>query len=354
MNIEIIKTQTPKQKPDQKNLGFGDYFTDHMFTMRYTKGQGWHSPKIEPYAPIQMDPAAMVLHYAQEIFEGLKAYRSHEGKILLFRPDRNFARLNVSAKRLCIPQIDEEFAIKALEELVKIDADWIPTEPGTSLYIRPFIIAMDAHLGVRAANELLFTIILSPVGAYYKEGFNPVKIYIETELVRAVKGGTGFTKCGGNYAASLAGQEKAHELNYSQVLWLDGREHKYVEEVGAMNVFFKINGTVVTPSLEGSILSGVTRMSVIEMLKSKGYKVEERLLPVDELIAAAENGTLEEAWGTGTAAVISPIGELFCDGKVYKLNGGNIGETSQMLYDELTGIQWGKLPDTFGWTRVIG
>lgn len=353
MNIEVIKTKTPKQKPDQKNLGFGKYFTDHMFIMKYTEGQGWHSPTICPYAPIPLDPAALVLHYAQEVFEGLKAYHSPEGKILLFRPQKNFARLNVSNERLCIPKIDEDFALHALEELVKLDRDWIPTEPGTSLYIRPFVIAVDAHLGVHSAKELLFIIILSPVGAYFKEGLNPVKIYVETELVRAVKGGTGFTKCGGNYAASLAGQAKAQELNYSQVLWLDGREHKYVEEVGAMNVFFKINGTIVTPSLDGSILSGVTRMSVVEMLRSKGYKVEERLLPIAELMEAANNGKLEEAWGTGTAAVISPIGELNCDGNICVINSGKIGTVSQMLYDELTGIQWGKKPDPFGWTYVI-
>ena len=351
--IKIIKTTSPKVKPDENALGFGNYFTDHMFTMKYTEGKGWHSPTISPYAPISLDPAAMVFHYAQEVFEGLKAYRSPEGKILLFRPEKNFARLNVSNERLCIPQIDEKFALKALETLIKVEKDWVPSAPGTSLYIRPFIIAVDAHLGVHAAKELLFIIILSPVGAYFAEGLNPVKIFIETEYVRAVKGGTGFTKCGGNYAASLIGQEKASKLNYSQVLWLDGKEHKYVEEVGAMNVFFKINGKVVTPSLEGSILPGITRMSAIELLRNKGYMVEERRLPVAELIDAAKTGALEEAWGTGTAAVISPIGELNFENTPYVVNNGEIGETSQMLYDTLTGIQWGKIADEYGWSHVI-
>ena len=353
MKIEVKLTSAQKKKPDQNNLGFGNYFTDHMFLMNYTEGQGWHSPRIIPYGNLELDPSAMILHYGQEVFEGMKAYHTDDGRILLFRPEKNMTRLNVSNTRLCIPLIDEKFALEALETLIKLEKDWIPTEEGTSLYIRPFIIATDAHLGVRPSNEYLFVIILSPVGAYYKEGLDPVKIYVETEYVRAVKGGTGFTKSGGNYASSLIGQDKAKKLKYTQVLWLDGKERKYIEEVGTMNVFFKIDGTVITPSLEGSILSGITRMSVIEMLKSWNIPVEERKISIDELEKAYNDGKLEEAFGTGTAAVISPIGEFNCNGTIMNINEGKIGKIAQSLYDDLTGIQWGKTEDTFGWTVEI-
>ena len=353
MEIKITKTASPKQKPDWSNLGFGNYYTDHMFLMNYDEGEGWHDPRIVPYGPIALDPAAMVLHYGQEVFEGLKAYRTAEGKVQLFRPEKNMARLNVSCDRLCIPKIDEEFAIEAIEALVKIDQDWIPTEDGTSLYIRPYIFAVDAHVGVHPANHLIFAIILSPVAAYYPEGINPVKIFVEQKYVRAVVGGTGFTKAGANYAISLKGQEEAAADGYIQVLWLDGVERKYVEEVGSMNVFFVIGDEVVTPSLRGSVLGGITRMSCCELLKSMGYKVSERLLSIDEVVDAYKNGKLAEAFGTGTAAVISPIGELKYGDLVMTVNDGKIGTISQKLYDTLTGIQWGKIPDTMGWTREI-
>ncbi len=353
MEIKIQKTTSPKQKPDQKKLGFGIYYTDHMFMMNYDEGQGWHDPRIVPYGPVSLDPAAMVLHYAQEVFEGLKAYRTADGKIQLFRPEKNMARLNVSCERLCIPKIDEEFAIKAIKTLVKVDEDWIPTEPETSLYIRPYIYATDAHVGVHAAKHLTFSIILSPVGAYYPNGIEPVKIFVEQKYVRATPGGTGFTKAGANYAISLKGQEEAEAQGYVQTLWLDGVERKYIEEVGSMNVFFMLKDEIVTPALVGSILGGITRMSIIELLRSKGYTVNERRISIDELMEKYEKGELLEAFGTGTAAVISPIGELKYGDKVMTVHDGKIGEVSQMLYDTLTGIQWGKIPDTMGWTVTV-
>ena len=355
LNIRKERTTNPKTKPDYSKLGFGRYFTDHMFLMDYNKEQGWHDARIVPYAPLSLDPSCMVFHYAQEMFEGLKAYYTPEGKIQLFRPDKNAERMQNTNERLCIPQIPNEDVLQAITEVVLFDRDWIPTKVGTSLYIRPFIIATDPHLGVHPSHSYLFCIILSPVAAYYAEGINPVKIFIERDYVRAVKGGTGFAKVGGNYASSLKGQEKAAKLGYSQVLWLDGIYRKYIDEVGAMNVFFVIGDEVVTPSLaEGSILPGVTRASCIELLKSKGYKVSERKISVDELYEAYDKGELKEAFGTGTAAVISPIGSLDDENKKAVINNGKIGPISQMLYDTLTGIQWGNLPDEFGWTRVIG
>ncbi len=352
--IKIELTKQPKEKPaDQSKLGFGKIFTDHMFVMNYDEGQGWHDPRIVPYGPLSLDPAAMCLHYGQEVFEGMKAYKTADGRVLLFRPDRNMARLNVSNERLCIPAIDEAFAVKAIEKLVSVEKDWIPTEEGTSLYIRPFIIAVDPHVGVHPAQHLIFLVICSPVGAYYPEGLNPVKIYVEQNYVRAVKGGMGFTKTAGNYAASLKAQDEAEKEGYTQVLWLDGVERKYIEEVGTMNVFFVIGDEVVTPSLQGSILSGVTRMSCIDILRSWGLKVSERRLSIDEVAKAYENGALKEAFGTGTAAVISPIGELKWGDHVMQINNGEIGEISQKLYDTLTGIQWGKLEDKMGWTVEV-
>lgn len=352
--ITIERTKNPKQKPtDQTKLGFGNYYTDHMFLMNYDEGEGWHNPRIVPYGPIELDPAAMCLHYGQEVFEGLKAYRTDDGRILLFRPDRNMARLNSSNERLCIPAIDEAFAVEAIKKLVSVDQDWIPTAEGTSLYIRPFIFATEPQVGVHPAQELLFAIILSPVGAYYPEGLNPVKIYVEDKYVRAVRGGMGYTKTGGNYAASLKAQDEAEKVGYTQVLWLDGVERKYIEEVGTMNVFFVIDDEIITPELQGSILPGVTRMSCIELLKNQGYKVSERRLSIDEVARAADEGRLREAFGSGTAAVISPIGELKWDDKVMTINNGEIGAISQHLYDTLTGIQWGKLPDPYGWTVEV-
>jgi branched-chain amino acid aminotransferase len=295
----------------------------------------------------------MCLHYGQEVFEGLKAYRADDGRILLFRPEKNMARLNVSNERLCIPQIDEEFCVEAIKALVNVDKDWIPSEPGTSLYIRPFIFAVDPHVGVHPAKHMLFVVILSPVGAYYPEGLNPVNIVVETKYVRAVKGGMGFAKTAGNYAASLKAQDEAEKMGYTQVLWLDGLHRKYIEEVGTMNIFFVIGDEVVTPALQGSVLSGITRMSTIELLRSKGYTVNERLISIDEVYEASQNGTLKEVFGTGTAAVISPVGQLLWDDKKMVINGGKIGEISQMVYDTITGIQWGKITDTFGWSTEV-
>ncbi len=351
MQISFTKTSCPKEKPDSSALGFGKIFTDHMFMMDYSREKGcWYNARIVPFENISLHPASTVLHYGSEIFEGLKAYRRKDGKVQLFRPIENIRRLNNSAERLCLPQIPEEDAMQALLEFVKVEQDWTPSLEGTSLYLRPFMFGNDESLGVHAVHNATFVIIASPVGSYYKEGINPVKIMIEDEDVRAVRGGTGYAKCGGNYAASNRAGERAEKKGYSQVLWLDGVERKYIEEVGAMNVMFKIGDEIVTPALSGSILPGITRKSCIEVLKNKGYKVSERLLSIDELASALENGELKEAWGCGTAAVVSPIGELCYKDKKYPVSGGKIGEVTQYLYDTLTGIQWGKLEDTFGWT----
>ncbi len=349
LDIKITKTQNPKVKPDVNTLGFGTYFTDHMFLMDYSKAEGWHDARIVPFDNIPIHPACTALHYAAEVFEGLKAYRRADGNVQLFRPDENAKRLNVSAERICLPEIAEEDFLQAVQTLVSVDKEWVPSEFGTSLYIRPFIFGNDPFLGVHGVDTAIFMVILSPVGSYYKEGINPVGIMIEDEDVRAVRGGTGYTKCGGNYAASTRAGEKAEKKGYSQVLWLDGVERKYIEEVGAMNVMFKIGDEIVTAALTGSIFSGITRKSCIEVLRSKGYTVNERLLSIDELAAAMKNGTLEEAWGTGTAAVISPIGKLEYKGEVFVVNGGKIGTVTQDLYDTLTGIQWGRVEDSFGW-----
>ena len=353
MEIKIERAKTLKEKPDQNNLGFGTYFTDHMFMMDYTEGVGWHDARIVPYAPIAMDPATMVLHYAQETFEGLKAYRNPKGEITLFRPEMNARRMINSNKRICMAELPEDMFVEAVEAIVKYEQDWIPTAKDTSLYIRPFMFASEASVGVHPAKSYTFVIILSPVGSYYPEGVNPVKIWVEDEYVRAVKGGTGFTKCGGNYAASIAAQVKAESHGYTQVLWLDGVHRKYVEEVGTMNVMFLIDDTVVTAPLEGSVLPGVTRDSIIHILKDWGYKVEERELSIDELMEAGRNGKLKEAFGTGTAAVISPVGQLYYKGEEIVINDCKTGELTQKLYDTLTGIQWGRLEDKYGWVRYI-
>lgn len=351
LNIKIEHTTSPKAKPtDDSQLGFGKIFTDHMFIMDYTKGE-WRDPRIVPYAPIPLDPSASCFHYGQEVFEGMKAYRGTNGETLLFRPEENFLRLNSSDERMCIPFIDVDFAVKAVSELVNIDKDWIPTGSGTSLYIRPFVIGCDPFLGVHPASEYKFIIILSPVGAYYASGLNPVKIFVEPNYVRAVRGGTGFTKTGGNYAASMKAQHDA--VGYAQVLWLDGIERKYIEEVGAMNVFFVIGDEIVTPELQGSILPGITRKSTIELLQSWGMNVVERRLSIDEVVEASKSGKLKEMFGTGTAAVISPVGELKYKDEEITINNNKIGEISQRLYDTLTGIQVGQIPDPFGWTKQI-
>lgn len=350
MEIKIIKTTAPKAKPaDETKLGFGKIFTDHMFIMEYDTGMGWHDARVVPYGDITLSPAAMVLHYGQEIFEGMKAYRRPDGEIQFFRPEENFKRLNSSAERLVIPQIPVEDALQALYTLVEVDKDWVPHTDGASLYIRPFIFAADPFLGVRPGDKYYFIIICSPSGAYYASGLNPVDIYVETKYVRAVKGGMGYTKTGGNYAASLAGQDEAHKQNYSQVLWLDGVERKYIEEVGAMNIFFIIDGEVVTPELQGSILPGITRKSVLELCRKWGMKVSERRISADEVAEAYKAGKLQEVFGSGTAAVISPVGHLKYGDLVMEINGNKIGEVSQKLYDTMTGMQYGKLPDEMGW-----
>ena len=352
MDINIQLTKSPKPKPDPETLVFGRQFTDHMFIAEYEAGKGWYKADILPYGPLSLDPSVIVLHYAQSAFEGMKCYRADDGRLLLFRPEMNFKRLNRSDERLCIPHIDEDFALKALKTLIKIDNEWVPSLDGTSLYIRPFVFASENALGVHPSSSYKFMIILSPVGAYYKEGLNPVRIVIEDEYVRSVRGSIGYTKGSANYAISLKGQEKAEAMGFTQVLWLDAVELKYIEEVGTMNVFFKINGEVITPMLSGSILPGVTRDSVIQLVKHKGIPVSERRISVEELLDAQAKGTLEEAFGSGTAAVISPIGTLGWEGKEFTIGNG-IGELSQLLYDQLTGIQYGRLPDPFGWVHEV-
>ncbi len=352
--IKLELTKNPKEKPaDQSKLGFGRIFTDHMYVMDYHEGQGWHDPKIIPYQPISLEPSAMVFHYAQEMFEGLKAYHTQDGRVLLFRPDRNIQRAENSCKRLCIPPVPQDDFLNALKTLVRVEKDWIPTTPGTSLYIRPFIIATDESLGVHPSHSYKFIIILSPSGAYYASGLNPVKIWIEDDYVRAVRGGIGEAKAGGNYAASLKAQVKGEAEGYAQVLWLDGVERKYIEEVGSMNIFFKIAGKVVTPQLNGSILPGVTRATCLDLCRSWGMEVEERRVSVEELVAAARDGSLEECWGSGTAAVISPVGTLRYGNDVMEIAGGGIGPVSQRLYDTVTGIQTGRLEDSYGWTVEV-
>lgn len=354
MEIKYELAKTLKEKPaDESKLGFGHIFTDHMFIMNYDTGEGWHDARIVPYGDISLSPAAMCLHYGQEIFEGLKAYRTAEGKIQLFRPDENFKRMNVSNERMVIPQINEQDAMEALMALLNVEKDWVPYSEGTALYIRPFIFATDPYVGVRPADHYMFMIILSPSGAYYSTGLNPVKIYVESNYVRAVRGGTGFAKTAANYAISLAGQNEAHKQDYEQVLWLDGVERKYIEEVGSMNIFFVIDGEIITPALTGSVLSGITRKSAIEICRSKGYKVTERKISIQEVAEAYDAGKLDEVFGTGTAAVISPVGHLKWEEKIMEINDNKIGQISQMLYDTMTGIQWGKIPDEFGWTVEV-
>jgi branched-chain amino acid aminotransferase len=324
-----------------------------MFVMNYIEGKGWHNPRITPYQPITLDPAAMIFHYGQTVFEGLKAYRTKDNRILLFRPNKNLQRLNQSSQRLSIPAIDEELVLSYLTALVEIEQDWIPSKEGTSLYIRPFIIATEPNLSVSPSNLYTFMVILSPVGSYYAEGIHPVGIYVEDEYTRAVKGGTGTAKTAGNYSAAYNAQQRATDKGYAQVLWLDGLEKKYIEEVGSMNVFFKINGEVVTPELNGSILEGITRMSIMELLQKWGIPYQEKKISIDELYAAYEAGTLEEAFGTGTAAVISPIGEMNWKGRKMVINDKQTGELSKKLYDTLTGIQTGQVEDPFNWTIEV-
>ncbi len=343
-----------KAKPiDESRLGFGKIFSDHFFTMPYHKGRGWHDPLIEPYRSLQLDPTAMCLHYAQEIFEGLKAYRGEGGAIFFFRPLENIRRMNVSAERLCIPQLDEALFMEALKKLILIDKEWIPRGSGTSLYIRPTIIATEPALGVHPAHEYLFFIIAGPVGAYYPEGFGPTKIYVTEEYCRSVPGGTGYCKAGGNYAASLYASEIANKKGYTQVLWLDAVERKYVEEVGTSNMFFVIGDELITAPLTGTILPGVTRDSVIQLAKSWGIKVSERRLSMDEIMDAIASGTLKEAFASGTAAIVSPVGQLCYREKEYPISKGKTGKLTERLYNEILQIQYGQKEDPFGWRMKI-
>jgi branched-chain amino acid aminotransferase len=353
MQLSITRADQLKSHPNDSDLRFGDVFTDHMFSMDYNPDKGWHDPRIEPYAGIQMDPATMVLHYGQAIFEGLKAFRNVNGGAQMFRPKDNLSRLNRSARRLCIPEIDEAFSLDALKQLIALDQEWVPSAPGTALYIRPTIIAMDPYLGVRASNTYRYFIILGPVGAYYAEGFNPVKILVTKDYVRAVRGGLGEAKTPANYAASLYAGEKARQTGYSQVLWLDGVNQKFIEEVGSMNIFFLIENELITPKLNGSILPGITRESVVYLAKKWGMSVSERDLSIDDVVEAHGSGKLQEAFGSGTAAVVSPVGELKYGDTEITVGDGSVGPVSQKLYDAITDIQYGKAEDPNGWIEEI-
>ena len=350
---KILATNLKEKYKDAKKIPFGRIFTDYMLKMEYNPEEGWHDMTIEPYSPLQMDPASSVLHYAQAIFEGMKAYKDKEGNIRLFRPEENFKRMNISAERMKIPQFDGEQVLRGLEELLLMEKDWIPDEEGTSLYIRPTIIATDPFLGVKPSETYLFFIILCPVGPYYAEGFNPISISVEDQYVRAVKGGTGNVKAAGNYAASLQAAANAKKRGYTQVLWLDGIKHKYIEEVGSMNIFFVFDDEIATPELSGSILPGITRKSVIDMARAMGKKVTERPISIDEVFERFEKGELLEVFGSGTAAVISPVGQLDWHGKVITVNNGESGETTLKLFHELCGIQNGSVEDKYGWSYLV-
>jgi branched-chain amino acid aminotransferase len=351
--IPVTRTTSPKAKPRDEELGFGRYFTDHMFLMEATADQGWHNPRVVPYGPLTLEPSAAVLHYSQEIFEGLKAYRSPRDTVLLFRPDKNAARLNHSCERMCMPKMEEHLFLSAIKSVVATDRDWVPRAPGTSLYIRPAMIATEPFLGVRPSQSYLFFVILSPVGAYYAEGFNPVKILVEDHYVRAVRGGTGDAKTGGNYAASLAAAEEAHHKGYTQVLWLDGVERKYVEEVGSMNIAFVIDNEVVTPSLNGSTLAGITRDTVLQLARDWGIRVAERQISIDEVFTASKSGRLSEVFGMGTAAVISPVSELAYKDEKLAIGDGKVGPLAQRLFDDISAVQRGLKPDPHGWVAEI-
>lgn len=348
--IRVTRATEKKPKPKDADLGFGSVFTDHMFVADFEEEKGWYDPRIEPYGPLAMDPAAAVLHYAQAVFDGLKAFRGKDGRVRLFRAQKHVERLNRSAERLCIPPLDPELALRSIVDLVRLEKDWVPSTVGTSLYVRPTIVANEPFLGVRPARSYIYFVILSPVGAYYPEGINPVKILVVDKYVRAVEGGVGGAKTGVNYAASLYAAEEAKHEGFTQVLWLDGRERKYIDEVGTMNIMVRIGDEVITPPLTGTILPGVTRDSALTLLREWGeYRVSERPLSIDEVLVAGERGTLREVWGTGTAAVISPVGELAYKGRRVVVNEGKIGEVTQRLYDSIVGIQYGTAPDTRGW-----
>jgi branched-chain amino acid aminotransferase len=351
MEIRVNKSTKigQKDRPKDSELGFGKYTTEHMFLMDFTREKGWHDPRIEPYGDLSLDPAAMVLHYNQEVFEGLKAYHLQDGGIGLFRPDKNIERMNASARRMVMPEMDAAFVLQALKELILLEREWIPKSEGTSLYVRPTMIANEPALGVRPADQYLFYIILGPVGAYYPEGFNPTKIFVSDEYVRAAKGGAGEAKTSGNYGSTLLASKQAAEQGYTQVLWIDAKERKYVEEVGTSNIFFLIDNELVTPPLGGTILPGVTRDSVLQIARHWGLNVSERSITIQEVADGAQNGSLKEMFATGTAAVISPVGEICYQENVLQIAGGQIGDLSRKLYDEITGIQYGHKEDQFGW-----
>jgi branched-chain amino acid aminotransferase len=351
--IEITQTKAAKPRPADDRLEFGKIFTDHMFIMNYDAGKGWHSARITPYQPLSLDPACCVLHYAQAVFDGLKAFRGQDDVVRLFRAPAHIARLNRSCEKLCIPALDPAMVEASFQSLVALDRDWAPRRPGTSLYLRPTVIAADNYLGVHPSLSYIYFLILSPVGAYYAEGINPVKILVSETHVRAVKGGLGDAKTAGNYAASLYAAEQAHQQGYTQVLWLDGVHHRYIDEVGTMNIMLKIGDEVITPPLSGTILPGVTRDSVLTLARDWGLRVSERPIAIDEVIEAAKAGTLAEMWGTGTAAVVSPVGELGYRGERVVINGGETGPLTQRFYDAITAIQYGTAPDPHGWTQAV-
>jgi branched-chain amino acid aminotransferase len=351
--IRITRATALRPHPKDSELGFGTVFTDHMFVMDYREGKGWYDPRIEPYGPFSLDPAAAVLHYAQAVFDGLKAFRGRDGRVRLFRPQKHVERINSSARRLCIPPLDPDLALRSLVALVDLDRGWVPSSVGHSLYVRPTVIANEPFLGVRPAHSYLYFVILSPVGTYYPEGMNPVKILVVDKYVRAVEGGVGAAKTSGNYAASLYAAEEAKHQGYTQVLWLDGVHRRYIDEVGTMNIMVKIGDEIVTPPLTGTILPGVTRDSALTLLREWGLRVSERQVSIDEIRAAAQQGTLREVWGTGTAAVISPVGELSYRGERIVINDGRIGELTQKLYDAIVAIQYAEAPDAHGWMVAV-
>lgn len=352
-NIPVTKAKKLKALPDEQALGFGRHFSDHMFLMDYDSEREWHSPRVEPYRPLELDPGASVLHYGQAIFEGMKAFHGTDGKIRLFRPERNWQRMKASADRLCMQFVDAESFLEGIKTLVQADRRWIPKRPGTSLYIRPTLIGSEAFLGVRPSEEFLFYVILSPVGAYYGDNISTVKIWVEKEYSRAAPGGIGAAKAGGNYASSLAAALRAKKMGYSQVLWLDATQKKYVEEVGTMNVFFLIGDTLITPPLGGTILPGVTRESVVELMQHWGRKVEERPIAFEEVLEAHKSGSLKEVFGTGTAASISPVGQFGLDGQTITINDNKVGPLATELSKYLTGVQYGDLADDLGWTVEV-
>ncbi len=356
-----MKIETTLLGPDQlkalyddpMQLNFGRLFTDYMFLMRYNQEQGWHQPQIKSHQPLAMDPGALIFHYCQEVFEGLKGYLSPQDEILLFRPEENARRMIRSMKRMCIPEFTEEIFLEAVETIVKLEKRWIPNMRGASLYIRPTVIASEVGVGLRPSNEYLFFIILSPVGPYYKSGFNPVGLLVLPEFVRAVKGGVGEAKTGANYAASLLAARMAGQAGFDQVLWLDAIEHRYVEEVGSMNIFFVINNKLVTPALNGSILPGITRKSVLQMAPALGLEAEERPISIDEVVAGIKSGELSESFGSGTAAVITPVGHIRYQEKTFTIGDNKTGSWTQKFFDQLTSIQYGLSPDPYQWVHKI-